>query len=97
MNIEKIHEPLAVLASFSGGAAQPVRFRWQGRTYKVEAVNARWIDRGPQAQCTGLGGPDDRQGEVYELYYSLQSGGQTYIVHFSSKELQWWLDEVVVE
>lgn len=82
MNVEKIQEPLAVLAAFSGGSAQPVRFRWNGRTHKVETVNAHWVDR---------------RGDLYELYYSLQSGGQTYIVHFSSKELQWWLDEVVVE
>jgi hypothetical protein len=82
MNIEKIQEPLVVLVSFSGGAARPLRFRWNGRTYPVEAVNAHWVDR---------------HGDLYELYYSLQSGGQTYLVHFSSKELQWWLDEIVME
>ncbi len=82
MNIEKIHEPIAVLAAFSGGTARPVRFRWQGRTHNVQVVNTDWTDR---------------QGDVYALYYSLQSNGQTYIVHFDSKELQWWLDEVVME
>src|SRR3989304_5720743 len=82
MNVEKIQEPLTVLVSFSAGSARPLQFRWHGRTHKVDTVNAHWTDR---------------HGDVYGLYYSLQSGGQTYIVHFSSKEVQWWLDEVVVE
>lgn len=82
MNIEKIQEPLTVLASFSGGAAKPVQFRWNGRTYRVDTVNAHWVDR---------------HGDLYDLHYSLQSGGQTYVIHFSGKELQWWLDETIVE
>jgi hypothetical protein len=82
MNIEKIQEPIPVLAACSGGAMEPLRFRWGGRTYKVQAVNARWVDR---------------QGDVYSLCYSLQCDAQTYLVHFSSKEVQWWLDEVIVE
>jgi hypothetical protein len=81
VNIEKIGEPIRVLAAFSGGAVQPLRFKWHGRTYKVEAINGRWVDR---------------QGETYSLHYSAQVGLETYYLHFSSKEIQWWLDEVVV-
>lgn len=82
MNIEKIDQPVAVLASFTGGQAQPLRFRWGRATYKVDAVNGRWIDR---------------QGDVYCLHYSVQSGGQTYYLHFSSKQVQWWLDQMITE
>lgn len=81
MEIEKINEPIRVLAAFGGGKAEPLRFNWHGRVYKVDAINGRWIDR---------------QGETYCLYYSVQSGGQTYFVHFASKDVQWWLDETVV-
>jgi len=82
MNVEKVKEPIRVLAACGGGRIDPVRFRWGQRTYKVDAVNGRWIDR---------------RGEGYCLHYSVQAGGQTYLLHFSSKEVQWWLDEVVMD
>ena len=82
MNIEKINEPLSVLASFGGGKIEPLRFRWTSRTYKVDRINGRWIDR---------------QGDVYCLHYSLQSGDQIYYIHFSSKQVQWWLDQTITE
>jgi hypothetical protein len=65
MNIEKIQEPISVLAACSGGSLEPLRLRWGGRTYKVQAVNARWVDR---------------QGDIYSLCYSLQCDGQTPMV-----------------
>jgi hypothetical protein len=82
MNIDKVGQPIAMLASFAGGKAQPLRFRWGRGTYPVEAVNGQWIDR---------------QGDVYCLHFSVQSGGQTYLLHFSSKQVQWWLDQVITE
>ena len=82
MNIEKIGQPIRVLADCAGGAIRPLRFGWAGRDYTVDAVNAQWIDR---------------QGSVYSLHYSVQAGGQTYYLHFDSKQVQWWMDETVVE
>ncbi|HUS92774.1 MAG TPA: hypothetical protein VM695_13030 [Phycisphaerae bacterium] len=82
MKIEQIGDPIRVLASFSGGTAEPLRFRWNNRTYRVDRVNARWIDR----QCDG-----------YCLHYSVQVGDDTYYLHFVSGEVQWWLDQVAME
>lgn len=82
MNIEEIDEPIRVIAAFSGGTADPLRFRWGGRTYKVDAVNGRWVDRG---------------GEGYSLHYSVQVGEETYYIHFAASQVQWWLDRVVVQ
>jgi len=81
MRIERISEPVGVLADCRGGELRPLRFRWSGRSYKVDAVNARWTDR---------------QGEACSLHYSVQSGGQTYYLRFDGKEVQWWLDETIV-
>ncbi len=81
MRIERIEEPVQVLAAFSGGSVEPVRFRWAGRSHKVTAINGQWVDR---------------QGDNYSLHYSVQVGEETYYLHFSSKEVQWWLDQVVV-
>ena len=82
MNIEEIGEPIRVLASFSGGGIKPLRFIWSGRTYKISRINGQWIDRGD-------GG--------YRLHYSVQAGGQTYYLHFAGSEVQWWLDQTIVD
>ena len=66
---------------YADGAAEPVRFRWGSRTFNVDAINGRWIDRG---------------GDGYSLHYSVQVGDETYYVHFASQDVQWWLDRVVV-
>ena len=80
MNIEEIGEPIRVLATFSGGSAEPVRFRWSGRTYNIDAVNARWADR---------------SGGGYSLHYSVQVGDEIYYIHFASGEVQWWLAKYI--
>jgi len=81
MEPERIDEPIRVLADCAGGELHPLRFRWLQRTYKVDAVNARWIDR---------------KGEIYSLHYSVQADGQTYFIHFDSSGVQWWLDETII-
>jgi hypothetical protein len=80
MHIETIDEPIRVLAAFAGGRCDPLRFRWGRRAYRVDRVNARWIDR---------------QGDTYALHYSVQSGEETYYLHFAAGEVQWRLDKVV--
>lgn len=82
MNIETIEEPVRVYAVFAGGEVNPVRFRWGVREFDVFAINARWVDRQP-SDCTH--------------HYSVQAEEQTYYLHFSSNDLQWWLDQVIVE
>ena len=90
MNIEQIGEPIRVLAVFSGGEAQPMRFHWSGRTYKIDRINGRWTDRG--------GEPSPTMGaDGYCLHYSVQVGEETYYLHFASSDVQWWLDQVVTE
>lgn len=82
MQIEKIEEPVRVLAVFSGGDVNPVRFRWKTRELDIFSINARWLDR---------------HGEECNRHYSVQVGDETYMLHFSSQDMQWWLDQVVLE
>jgi len=81
VNIEKVGEPIRVLAVFTAGAVEPLRFRWAGRTCRIDAVNAQWVDR---------------RGGAYCLHFSVQVGQETYFIHFASGEVQWWLDELAV-
>ena len=82
MLIEKIGEPIRAVASFSGGCAKPVSFHWQGRNYQIESINGRWVDR---------------QNNSCSLHYSVQVGQETYYIHFSSQDVRWWLDEVILD
>ena len=82
MLIEKIGEPIRVVAAFSGARVEPLRFRWQSRTYQIESINGQWIDR---------------QNNSYSLHYSVQVGQETYYLHFSAQDVQWWLDEVILD
>jgi len=82
MNVVEIGEPIGVLAAFSGGGVEPLKFRWGPKAYGVEAINGKWIDRaGP--------GPT--------LHFSVQVAAETYYIHFDSAETQWWLDQVITE
>ena len=82
MHVEDIGERIDVLASCVGGRVNPLRFRWSGRTYAVQSVNARWTDR---------------SGGSYSLHYSVQVGDETYLLRFSGADVQWWLDKQMVE
>ncbi len=82
MNVETIAEPVGVMAVFSNGEVNPVRFRWGGREYEIFAINGRWRDR---------------QVGTCAYHYSVQVDEETYYLHFSSDDLQWWLDQVVLD
>jgi len=82
MKIEQIGDPIRMLAEFAGGSAEPKRFGWNGRSYEIDRVNARWLDRQPDGYC---------------LHYTVQVGDETYYLHFSSVEVQWWLDQVAMD
>lgn len=82
MNVVEIGEPIGVLAAFSGGGVEPLKFRWGGQAYEVDAVNGKWTDR--STQCPSL-------------HFSVQVGAETYYIHFAGSETQWWLDQVITE
>ena len=81
MDIEEIHEPIGVVCECTGGRIDPLRFSWGTRDYEIAAVNSRWTDRA---------------GDGYRLCYSVQVEAETYLIHFASLEIQWWLDKVIV-
>jgi hypothetical protein len=81
MNIERINQPVGVLAEFSAGQCNPVRFFWRKRAYEVARINGRWVDR---------------QGDAPSLNYSVQVGEETYYLRFLAGQMQWWLEQVIV-
>ncbi|MGC9455780.1 MAG: hypothetical protein ACP5HU_13110 [Phycisphaerae bacterium] len=81
MNIERIDEPIRVVASFADGEMHPLRFRWGGRDYPIGRINARWTDR---------------EADAPRLHFSVQVGEETCYLHFDTAEVRWRLDQIVV-
>ena len=81
MNIEQINQPVGVLAEFTGGECKPLRFVWKRRTYEIQSVNGRWIDR---------------HDDALTLNYSVQVGEETYYLRFLTGPVEWWLEQVIV-
>ena len=71
-----------MLAAFSGGGVEPLKFSWGGQAYEIDAVNATWTDR---------------SGRYPSLHFSVQVGDETYTIHLASGETQWWLDQAITE
>jgi hypothetical protein len=102
MNIERIHQPVGVVAEFTAGRCDPVRFLWQRRTHEVARINGRWVDRQPAGHpgtATSravAGGTSRREGDALSLNYSVQVGEETYYLRFLTGQMQWWLEQVIV-
>ena len=45
MTFEDIYEPIEVIGYFADGKLQPLRFKWNGRVYKVRQLNGHWLSR----------------------------------------------------
>jgi hypothetical protein len=79
---ETLSQAVSVRADFRGGEITPRLFRRGARTYTVDAVNARWIDR---------------EGARPVHRFSVQAEGDTYFLSFLPGEAAWRLERVVME
>lgn len=82
MRIETIDEPVKVRADFSGGEITPVAFRRKSKVYRIEKVNARWMDRAAEDTVH---------------YFSVDSGGNTYELALRTRAMTWNLERVVLD
>jgi hypothetical protein len=81
MVVEDLNDVVSVRADFSGGEVTPRAFRRNGRDYRVEAVNARWVDR---------------EGAHPTHYFSVRVGEETYLISFHTGDMLWRLDRVIL-
>jgi hypothetical protein len=65
---ESLNDPVDVLTAFVGGQLQPLRFRWQGKVYRVRKVTGRWGRREGQTQLQYFS-VETARGETYELCF----------------------------
>ena len=82
METVTIDEEIRVGVAFDKGKARPIWFLWQGRYYKVKAVNFAW---------------SSKQGNAKLRHYSVTDGANMYELCFNPITLEWMLSKVCLE
>jgi hypothetical protein len=77
--VEKIGEPVDVLALFTAGRIRPYAFRWNNRRYPVEKVNLVYTAR---------------DGLTRLFYFAVSSGATSYKLCFNASTMRWELEEL---
>lgn len=79
--IEKIQEPIDVLASFSaGGRVMPRKFRWRGRVYDILGINQVHQARDGQS--------------ILQFFHCRDAGSPYRKLCFNNVTKVWTLDEL---
>jgi hypothetical protein len=74
--VKDVGEPVAVLARFSKGEIDPLRFKWNKRVYDIERVSGKWEEREGQYKLYYFAVVTDVD-DYYELVYSTRTMGWT--------------------
>ena len=83
MRFEDIFEPIEVITYFRDGQLQPLRFRWNGRVYKINHVHGQW---------------QEHQGHGRQIHYSVSSDGpDNFEILFDSGDFTWQLARIGME
>jgi hypothetical protein len=87
MQIERLHERVAVRADFHRGVITPIAVaRQNGQRFTVQSVSGRWVDR--------AGGP---RGGAPSYHFTVEMGGAVYELAFQPAMPEWWLERVMLE
>lgn len=78
--MQKISEPIRVLASFAESSIKIHFFHWRGRVYKVESMNMFHLEK-------------DGDHKLY--HFAVAVGGNSYELTYNPILLEWRLEEVV--
>ncbi len=83
MTHEEIFDPIEVITHFQNGKINPLRFLWNGRTYKVTRVNGQWMER---------------FGSTHQIHFSVQTDNSNcFELLFDNSDYSWQLARVYLE
>lgn len=83
MTFEDIFEPIEVISYFKDGQLRPLRFRWNGRVYKIQQVNGHWVSH---------------RGYNKQHHFSIISDSQDYFeLQFDSTDFDWQVARVCLD
>jgi hypothetical protein len=81
--IQDINETVTVLTRFSGGALDPLRFKWRNRVFDVDRVTGKW---------------EEREGQHKLHYFSIVTRGEDfYELVYNTRTLSWTLTRTDLE
>lgn len=78
--VQKVIEPIKVLASFSEASIRIHFFNWRDRIYRVETANLFHIAR---------------DGQTKRYHFAVSSNGNDYQIAFNPTTLEWQLEETL--
>ncbi len=82
MNVERIDEPIEVLAAFRGNGMEPMVFKWNKKKYPIKKINLMHVLK---------------DGREWIHYYSVSGDGATYRLAYYPLTFKWVLEEVWLE
>ena len=83
MVYEDIFEPIEVISLFKDGKIKPLRFKWNGRIYKINRLNGHWISP---------------QGYTKQYHFSLMADTYDYFeIMFDTSNFEWQIARVCLE
>lgn len=83
MHYEELFEPIEVIVLFQQGQIIPLKFRWNGRVYKIKQLNGCW---------------KENQGYGRQYHFSAQvDGSDCFELLFDSSDFSWQLARVCLE
>lgn len=78
--IERIDEPVDIIATFKGGKLAPRAFLWHGRRYNVKEITSMWTDL---------------EGQFRRYFYAVTTDAPNlYELIFRTKDLHWVLTKI---
>lgn len=82
MTVEKVQEPIEVLAAFRGHRVEPMVFKWGGKDYRVTKVNL-------------VHTLNDGRERIH--YFSVSGEGGVYRLAYRPLAFTWTLEEIWLE
>jgi hypothetical protein len=83
MVYEDIFEPIEVISLFNEGKIRPLRFKWNGRIYKVNKINGHWVNP---------------QGYTKQHHFSLIADSSDYFeILMDTSNFEWQIARVCLE
>jgi hypothetical protein len=83
MHFEDIFEPIEVITLFKEGHIKPLRFKWNGRVYKINRINGQWASP---------------QGYNKQIHYSLIADSSDYFeIMLDTSNYEWQVARVCLE
>ena len=83
MVYEDIFESIEVISLFKEGIIKPLRFKWNGRVYKISRINGHWVSP---------------QGYNKQYHFSLIADSSDYFeIVLDTSNFEWQLARVCLE